>query len=322
MLRVYTAADGVLRRAEPPAGDPIPEEAVWLDMLEPSAEEELAVEAALGIDIPTREEMREIEISSRLYEEDGALYLTAQVVAHADTDAPESTAITFVLTRSRLVTVRYADPKPFQSFATHAERHPSACATGEAAFAGLFEAIIDRSADILEAIGADMDAISRDVFAQGEAAKGRDFQALLARIGRNGDLASKVRESLVSIGRLLSFSRQVLRTQPERNIHPRLEAISHDITSLGDYAAFLSNKINFMLDATLGMINIQQTDIIKIFSIAAAVFLPPTLIASIYGMNFTFMPELHWLLGYPFALLLMIVSAILPYLYFKRRGWL
>ncbi len=322
MLTVYAPADGALNRMELPAGAPVPGEAVWLDMLQPSADDERAVEAALGVGVPTREEMREIEASSRLYEEGGALYMTATIVANASSEQPESTAITFVLAGHRLVTVRYADPQPFRQFAAYAERHPAACATGEMTFAVLLDAIIDRLADILEMIGADVDALSREVFARSVPARSRDFQALLTRIGRNGDLTSKVRESLVSLGRLLSFSRQAIRGRSQPGVQARLDTIAQDVLSLSDYVAFLSNKITFLLEATLGLINIEQNATIKIFSVVAVVFLPPTLIASIYGMNFEVMPELHWVGGYPFAILLMILSAILPYVYFKRRGWL
>ena len=322
MLTAYVPADGALNRAELPAGAPVPEEAVWLDMLGPSPDEERAVEAALGVGVPTREEMKEIEASSRLYEEDGALYMTATIVTNADSENPESAAVTFMLIGRRLVTVRYADPQPFRLFAAYAARHPAVCATGEATFAALLDAIIDRLADILEMIGADVDALSKEIFARGARPRSRDFQQLLVRVGRNGDLTSKVRESLVSVGRVLTFSRQAIRARSQPAVQARLETINQDVQSLSDYVAFLSNKIAFLLEAVLGMINIEQNNIIKIFSVVAVVFLPPTLIASIYGMNFDVMPELHWIAGYPFAILLMIVSAILPYLYFKGRGWL
>jgi magnesium transporter len=160
------------------------------------------------------------------------------------------------------------------------------------------------------------------VFSRSAAQTSRDFQKILSRLGRAGDLASKVRESLVSLGRLLAFAIQGTQARGRKTGSARLKTIGRDVASLSDYAAFLNNKVGFLLDATLGMINIEQNAIIKIFSVAAVVFLPPTLIASIYGMNFAHMPELGWPLGYPLALALMVVSAILPYLYFKRRGWL
>ena len=323
MLHAYYLEEGRLKRAEITDTDlTLPARTVWLDLLQPSAGEESAIERALGIEVPSREEMKEIEASSRLYREDGALFMTATLVAKADTEDPESTALTFILAGERLLTVRYLDPQPFRAFASYALRHPGDCSDGDAVFAGLLEAIIDRTADILEAVGADLDRMSREVFARSRGGASRDFQKLITRIARAGDLTSKARESLVSIGRLLAFAVQASQARSRKGGGSRLKTIGRDIASLSDHASFLNNKVNFLLDATLGMINIEQNAIIKIFSVAAVVFLPPTLIASIYGMNFTYMPELGWPFGYPLALGLMLVSAILPYWYFKRRGWL
>jgi magnesium transporter len=323
MLRTYYLEEGKLKSVDPAGPElQLPERTVWLDLFQPTSAEEKAVERVLGVDVPTREEMKEIEASSRLYREEGALYMTATLLANADTDTPEATALTFILAGERLITVRYADPLPLRAFAAHALRHPGACGDGEAVFIGLLEAIIDRIADVLEAVGAELDRLSREVFSRSAAQTSRDFQKLLTRLGRADDLASKARESLVSIGRLLAFAIQSLQSGGRKAGGSRLKTIGRDVASLSDHASFLNNKVNFLLDATLGMINIEQNAIIKIFSVAAVVFLPPTLIASIYGMNFAHMPELDWRLGYPLALALMVVSAILPYLYFKRRGWL
>jgi magnesium transporter len=323
MLRTYYLEEGKLKSVDPAGPElQLPERTVWLDLFQPTSAEEKAVERVLGVDVPTREEMKEIEASSRLYREEGALYMTATLLANADTDTPEATALTFILAGERLITVRYADPLPLRAFAAHALRHPGACGDGEAVFIGLLEAIIDRIADVLEAVGAELDRLSREVFSRSAAQTSRDFQKLLTRLGRADDLASKARESLVSIGRLLAFAIQGLHSGGRKAGGSRLKTVGRDVASLSDHASFLNNKVNFLLDATLGMINIEQNAIIKIFSVAAVVFLPPTLIASIYGMNFAHMPELDWRLGYPLALALMVVSAILPYLYFKRRGWL
>jgi magnesium transporter len=323
MLHVYYLEDGSLKRADHTGTElALPERTVWLDLVQPNAAEESAIEGALGLEVPTREEMKEIEASSRLYREDGALFMTATLVAKADTDDPESAALTFILAGERLVTVRYADPQPFRAFAAYALRHPEACGNGDAVFAGLLEAIIDRTADILEAVGADLDRVSHEVFARSSPATTRDFQKLITRIGRAGDLSTKARESLVSIGRLLAFAVLGSQARSRKGSGSRLKTIGRDIASLTDHASFLNQKINFLLDATLGLINIEQNAIIKIFSVAAVVSLPPTLIASIYGMNFTHMPELDSPFGYPTALALMLVSAILPYWYFKHRGWL
>jgi magnesium transporter len=326
MLSCFVASPAGLARLEP-APDAIPENFLWADLVEPTLEEERAVERFVGVEVPTREEMKEIEASSRLYEEDGALYMTLTVVTKIDTERPETSAITFMLAKGRLITLRYVDPLPFRKYIAYAERHASTCGSALVVLTGLLESIVERIADVLERVGADLDEASGSVFTpfSGERKANRvnrDLRALMERIGRDGDLLSKARESLVSLARLLAFLQQSTQVQPSPDVRNRFRNLSRDVTALSDHASFISNKINFLLDATLGLINIEQNNIIKIFSVAAVVFLPPTLIASIYGMNFQHMPELAWEGGYPWAIGLMIVSAILPYLYFKRRGWL
>jgi magnesium transporter len=244
-------------------------------------------------------------------------------VAKADTDAPQASAVSFILVGPRLITVRYAEPQPFALFSARCQRTPATYARGDAVLAGLLDALIDRIADVLEHIGLEVDGISHEVFEHTSKPGRGDFQDILRRLGRRGDLISKVRESLVGVGRVLMFLTQAGMAQRiGKDLRDRLRTMSRDVRSLTDHASFLSSKINFLLDATLGMINIEQNAIIKIFSVVAVVFLPPTLIASIYGMNFHNLPELDWTFGYPLALLLMLASAITPYLYFKRRGWL
>lgn len=322
MLTIYAPRDGGLKAQETPgqvAGD-----AVWIDMLHPSADDERVVESALGIDVPTHEEMQEIEISSRLYRQDGTLFMTAALLTNVDDDAPKVQPVTFMLAGARLVTLRYSEPRSFALFAQRAERRGSGYDTAVGVLVGLLDTLVDRLADILEHAGADIDAISRDIFErQGGQPTPRDYHDVLRRVGRKGDLNSKARESLVSIGRLAAFVVQSLdEAAVAREIRGRIDTVGRDVQSLSDHATFLSNKINFLLDAVLGMISIEQNAIIKIFSVAAVAFLPPTLIASIYGMNFEFMPELDWPWGYPLALLLMVASAALPLWYFRRRGWL
>ncbi|HUF73899.1 MAG TPA: magnesium/cobalt transporter CorA [Gammaproteobacteria bacterium] len=323
MIREFIHDGGRLRQAD--GEDGRQPAAVWIDLVSPTAEEESSIEQRLGIDIPTREEMEEIEISSRLYHENGASFMTATLPAQADGDDPQIAPVTFVLAGDQLVTVRYHEPRAFQTFPIRAQKTPMACESGEAVFVALLEAIVDRIADILERTGRGIDRLSRDVFRDtgGRPTRTQTFQAVLESIGREGDLISNIRDSLVTIERLIGFlSQRDFAQKSARELRERVRTQSHDVRSLADHAGFLSQKITLLLDATLGMINIEQNAIIKIFSVAAVVFLPPTLIASIYGMNFELMPELGWPLGYPFAVLLMLLSAILPYVYFKRRGWL
>jgi magnesium transporter len=268
--------------------------------------------------------MREIETSNRLYEENGTLYMTTTVVTKIDTDRPESAAVTFILSNNRLITNRYVDPLPFRRFIAYAERHPAAATTAPGILAGLLESIIERTADVLERVGIGLDDLSANVFAPETKAptRARNLRGVMERIGRDGDLTSKARESLVTLARQLTFIQQSTAVQIPNELRARYRSMSRDVLALADHASFVANKSSFMLQATLGLINIEQNNIIKIFSVAAAVFLPPTLIASIYGMNFHVMPELDWPYGYPLALGIILVSAVLPYVYFRRRGWL
>lgn len=323
MLNCFVPGTQGLDRLDPTPED-VPERCVWVDLLEPTLAEERAVERLLAIDVPSREEMREIETSNRLYEENGALYMTATVVTKIDTERPESAAVTFILSHNRLITNRYVDPLPFRRFIAYAERHPAAASTAPGILAGLLESVIERTADVLERVGFGLDDLSAGVFVSPPKGRNRarDLRGVMVRIGRDGDLTSKARESLVTLARQLTFIQQSTAVQMPNELRSRYRSMSRDVLALSDHASFLANKSSFMLQATLGLINIEQNNIIKIFSVAAAVFLPPTLIASIYGMNFHFMPELDWPFGYPLALLIILVSAVLPYVYFRQRGWL
>jgi magnesium transporter len=302
---------------------------VWLDLFNPTPEEDTCVEKALGISLPSREEMQEIEMSARLYNEGGAEFMTVTAIAMLDSDEPVTTPITFVLKGGSLATIRYAEPMAFRSVVARGQRpNAVACATGEQVMLSLIEALIDRMADALERVAAETDAISRSVFRHksknGRPSKSRDLAATIEQIGSNGDLLTKLRESLVSINRLLSYHSAVEADDKRalKEVRARIKSLHRDAVALSDQSNFLSNKTNFLLDATLGLINLEQSQIIKIFSIVAVVLMPPTLVASIYGMNFAHMPELNWALGYPAALVLMAVAAVVPYLWFKREGWL
>ncbi|HHZ08996.1 MAG TPA: magnesium transporter CorA family protein [Rhizobiales bacterium] len=334
MLRIYTGQNGHLA-AVGGVEDIGNANVLWLDLLSPSPDEVKLVEAQIGIEIPTRDEMAQIELSERLYSEDGAEFMTMTTVAQIESDDPVKVPISFILKGHTLVSVRYLDTKPFMTYASKAQRGSMvSCSSGEAVMLGLLEAVIDRAADALERIGDEIDAISLEVFrntSESATKKTRNLQSLIERIGRKGDTLTKLRESLVSIVRLAAYHSAVetgsratdaARRKAPKDIRERVKLIQRDAASLGDHAIFLSGKINFLLDATLGLINLEQNQIIKIFSVAAVVFLPPTLVASIYGMNFDVMPELQWTLGYPWALGLMVLSAVVPFLYFKRRGWL
>lgn len=325
MLAIYRVEGNRIVCSEMEPEMPVPDAAVWVDLRDPTPAEVATVEHVLDIDVPTPDEMKEIEASSRLRVEDSAITMTAMVLAQSETERPLCSAITFMLARNRLITLRYADPLPFRVFASRIRQKPGTSGKGENILLGLLDAIIDRTADILERIGDDVNNLSSQVFGTSgeEPTNGsRDLKELLRRIGHEGDLISKGRESLVSLGRMLSFLAQRMGTALPKELRGHVETLTHDAASLSDHASFLSNKVNFLLEATLGLINVEQNNIIKIFSVAAVALMPPTLIASIYGMNFRSMPELSWPYGYPVAILLMIFSAIMPYMFFKRKGWL
>jgi len=268
--------------------------------------------------------MREIESSNRLYEEDGALYMTATVVTKLDSDLPESTQITFILSAAKLVTNRYVDPLPFRRFVAYAERHPASCNTPPAVLAGLVESIVNRVADVIERVATDLDAASGDVFSASRKKRGafRDFRQTLERLGQNGELISKARESLVSLGRLLTFVQQTTVVPMSQEVRARFRTLARDVLAMSDHASFLGTKVSFILDATLGLINIDQNNILKIFSVVTVFLLPPSVIGAVFGMNFSKMPWLHETWGFWAAMAVMLVSAIGPFVWFKRKGWL
>ena len=324
MFSVFVPSDFSLKKAVAVDLAALPEAAVWIDLIKPTPEEDKAVERLAGIAVPTREDMQEIEISSRLYIENGARYMTATLMCQSDT-APRTTAVTFILAHHRLVTVRYDTPKPFALVENKLARSCSPSITGEMVLMELLDAVIDRCADILERCGADIDQVSHDVFEPESERHGhaKQYSQILIEIGRKGDLTSKVRESLVSIGRVVAFMSAVMEgVKWSKDMREQLKTMQRDVGSLTDHASYLSNKITFVLDAMLGVVNLEQNNIIKLFSVMAVVLMPPTLIASIYGMNFKVMPELEWVHGYPMALVMMLFAAIVPYYIFKLKKWL
>jgi magnesium transporter len=325
MLTMYDAADGALTKRE--GTSDIKGGTVWIDLLNPSKEEDVLVEKGLGIGVPTREEMAEIEASSRLYQEGGAYYMTALVLHQPDTpnEPVASTPITFIVSGHRLVTVRYAEPRAVKIFLNRALKKDAACMSGAAVLVGLLEAIIDREADRVERIQGEVDKLSQTIFGVkgGERTRSLRFDINIRAIGHEGELTSRSRESLLTLGRLLTYLGHAMTERgDDKALKARVKTANRDVQSLADHIGYLSTKITFLLDATLGMINNEQNSIIKIFSVLAVALMPPTLVGTIYGMNFRHMPEIEWTYGYPMALGLMVLSALLPWLYFKRKGWL
>jgi magnesium transporter len=303
----------------------LPTGAVWIDMLNPTREEEAFIEASTGILVPTPDEMDEIETSSRLYTENDAIYMTATLATGIIRNNPETHAVTFILTDAHLVTVRYAEVMSFDRFISHAERTPGLCETPAMALAHLIDAIVDRLADGIEHIGREVDAISRQAFRRARPVGSQRLsnlvlQTLLSRLGAAQDALSKARDSAVSLSRALGYL--AFAAPAGAGLGPQIKSQTRDLKSLTDHATYMGGTITFLLDAALGLISIEQNAVLKIFSVSAIVFMPPTLVAGIYGMNFDILPELHWRFGYPWALGVMVASAILPYAFFRWRGWL
>ena len=326
MLRAYGPnCDGSI--IDPGKGQRIPDDATWIDLEEPTREEDKLVEECVGVQVPTREDMSEIEPSSRLYEENGALYMTLTALFGVEDGHPQSDPVGFVLTDKRLVTIRYVTPRPIRTFASHARRDKALVQDNLVALYSLLDAIIDRMADELEAVGTEIEKISAHIFhkqADARRIPADRLTALLTRIGRTQILLAKIRETAISTARLLSFLSSSVQMKPEKAVEVREKIISlaRDVRSLVDHSGFLADNLTFLLDASLGLISIEQNAAMKLFSWMAIVFLPPTLIAGVYGMNFEHMPELGWLFGYPWALGLILVSAIAPIWILKRRGWI
>ena len=303
----------------------IPAGAMWVDLLDPTPEEEKLAEQALGQNIPTREELLEIEPSSRLYERQGALFLTASVVHGASENQPNTDPIGFILTDKLLVTVRYVDPLPFIKFVEHLCAEPELAQEPVSILVRLLDVIVDRLADELESAGRDIETLSSQVFKHRSKVGSRKtevrLEALLLRIGQVQRLLSEIRESALSTSRMLGFlgTSKLCRDSDQ---FASVESLHGDARALLDHNDFLTDNLGFLMSASLGLITLEQNFVMKVFSVFAVVLMPPTLIAGIYGMNFEHMPELKWLLGYPFALGLILVSAIVPYWIARRSGWL
>lgn len=315
-----------LRPAVAGAGEILPADAIWIDLLNPTPEEDKRVEGLLGISIPTREEMHDLEPSEIIYTENGAHYMTARVICQSDSIVPKLADVTFILTDKALVTVRYDEPGAFNIFLNRATK-PGGCGQQpEAVLDGLIEAIVDRAAEVLRGVGDKVDMASRRIFAgrAQDVEQGGVYQVVIQHIGQHEHIISNVRESMMSIERVLLFlSANYNRPKKaQTGFSAEWRSAVRDVQAIEEHATFLSNKLQFMLDATLGLVSIEQNKIIKLFSVVSVALMPPTLIASIYGMNFKTMPELEWQLGYPLALMSMVLFAVLPYLFFRWKKWL
>ena len=298
--------------AEP---DALAEDAVWIDIVEPTAQERAGITQAYGVRLPDSEDMQEIEATARFYKDEDGLHIHSFFLDDF-AETPTNVTVAFVLKQGRLFTLHEEELSTIRLFRLRARRQPDLIGDATSILLSLFETKVDRLADVLESVYTSLEAASEQVLRQSD----KDLHELLADIANYEDLSGKARLSLLDTQRALTF---VLRNgNLDREQVEQIRDVMRDVDSLLPHTSFLFDKVNFLMDAIHGFINIEQNKIIKIFSIAAVVFMPPTLIASIYGMNFHRMPELDWTFGYPVAIGLMILSGLSPYWYFKRRGWL
>jgi magnesium transporter len=323
MLTIYRDKAGAIRES---AALELPSEVIWIDLLDPTDEEKGFVESRTHIQVPTMQALSEIEASSRLQVNRGVIYLSTPILARSDTPEAFLSPVGFILSPTVLVTVRFTRLSSFDQVAEQIHHDPS-LATNVGVFVALLEAIVDRGADVLEELRSELDQISRKVFRGNPAHRShtvRSTDALrktLSVVGAIGERVSQARDVLLGVGRIASFARDIGEEWITPEFKVRLRAVLKDVASLNEYEAHLSGKVQFLLDAVLGYITIEQNDLFKVLTIASVVGIPPTLIAGLYGMNFKFMPELDWAWGYPFGLALILVSALIPLLWFRWRGW-
>lgn len=306
--------------------------AVWFDLEDPTSDEYAFVTRHTGLSLPSHADLTEIENSARLSANGPVLTMSMPIVTRVG-DSLKASACGFVLAPDRLVTLRFAPSMVFHRFPEQANDIGT---PGEAhsafIFAGLLEAIVDRQADVLETLRHELDELSHQVFHHRLGSKGRDkglrrrnaeaeLQAILVTLGRDYDTISFLRDSQLGVARIAPYVEGVAAWIPKPVIR-RLQSVRSDISSLNEFSTHLTDKVQFLLDATLGLINIAQNTLIKVLTIVSIVGIPPTLIAGIYGMNFKDIPELSWSFGYGYAWAVMILSAVLPLLWFRKKGWL
>jgi len=316
MLMAFTLNRGYLEQVAINAAADLISDVIWVDAIAPTDEEREWLREAYQQELPTIDDLYEIEATSRFYETENGLHISSYFLNYADENS-ENISAAFVFNGERLFTLREEELAAFRLFRLRARKGLVTLTNSKSIMLGLFETKVENLADILERIAAELENTSRQVLGN---AQHDDMESLLTSIARQEDVNGKVRISMMDLQRMLYLLLRSGILNAEQS--ERLRDIIRDSESLIASTAFLFDKIKFLLDTTLGFINVNQNKIIKIFSVAAVIFLPPTMVASVYGMNFEFMPELHWRLGYPWALGLMLLSAVAPYLYFKRRHWL
>jgi magnesium transporter len=305
---------------------PIPSDAeltsaIWIDLYRP-LDSQVASVTAMGYEIPTLADMEEIEISNRLYTDNGTLYMTAVLPGQLPDGEHAAMPVTFILNQQRLVTVRHHAPRPFETFSVRADRSSAGCSSPERVFLGLVEEIVGRLADISEAVGKVLDATAGRVLGV-QAPDDDDLKTALVTIGHQAELMGRVRMGLLSMDRILVYQAAGSAQRAESGSTRSLRAATQrDIQALEVHADFLTSRIGMTIDATMGMIGLQQNERVRILSVITALFLPPTLITSFYGMNFDVFPTTHWHMGLGLAAGLMVSSVIGVLILLKIKNWL
>jgi magnesium transporter len=322
LLTIYRDTGGAVRAGT----GTLPGEVIWLDLLDPTVEEKQFVESRSGLRVPSKEALSEIESSSRLIVDHGVIYLSTPLVARGDSDDYHLSPAGFILAQNVLITVRFADLPTFKAVAEKVNADES-LRSSAGVFTALMEGLVDRGADILERLAGELNEISKTIFraSNGQrrnmARSNERLRHALASVGVIGERLSVARDVFLGLDRIVPFVLSLKHDWIMTEFGHRLEAASKDVTSLNAFEEHLANKVQFLLDAVLGFINIAQNDLFKILTIVSVVGIPPTVVAGIYGMNFKFMPELNWEWGYPFGLAMIVLSAIIPLIWFKWRGW-
>lgn len=324
MLTTFPVSPGTTPvSADAPGGR---EPSFWIDLLNPTEDEIGYVNRTWNLHVPSRGALEEIETSSRLRLAGGTLYLSMPLGLHTIPENESPTPVGFVLSPAVLVTIRYAPMQTVDHVVKRIERDGD-IRTSSAAFLALIEEMVDVGADTLERLAAELRGISQDAFRAPGKRRPRSkrlsqlLRDTLIKIGSIGETLSQIQESLVGLQRIVDFTCDTARDWLEQNSQQRLRTVRSDLSSLADFEGHLSSKVQFLLDAVLGFINTDQNDMFKVLTIASVVGIPPTLIASMYGMNFHNMPELGWRWGYAYGLSLIALSTLVPILWFKRRGW-
>jgi magnesium transporter len=327
MIKAFACDNGHLQALTDTGSVDVLRSAIWIDMLNAAPDEIERVQQATGLKVPTEPEVSEIETSSRLASRDGALYLSMPLIRLAD-DGPRTVSAGFVLSREQLISVRFAPTRIFDAFAERLLNETVPREVGADIFVGLLEAIIDRQADALEQVRADLDMLSHGIFAMGVNQEGgrkqedATLRRTLGQLGHIGDLISHVRDTQVGAARIVPYVEAMTVDWLPKELTSRLATLRLDIASVSDFDTHLNDKLQFLLDATLGFINIAQNNVMKVMAIASVVGIPPVLIAGIYGMNFKNIPEYDWAYGYAWGWGLIILTTLIPLGIFWWRKWI